>query len=44
MKYSECYENCGGEDCVCCEIYWDHQSLGEPGYERYEEYEEDEQC
>ena len=24
MRYSDCYEGCGGEDCPCCEIHVDH--------------------
>ncbi len=28
-RFEDCYDRCGGEDCVCCEIYQDHQSGGE---------------
>lgn len=25
MIYEDCYKGCGGEDCVCCEIFHEHQ-------------------
>lgn len=25
-RYSDCYDQCGGEDCACCEIHMDHQA------------------
>ena len=25
-RYEDCYEQCGGEDCACCEIHMDHQA------------------
>lgn len=24
-KYDDCYDGCGGEDCLCCEIFQSHQ-------------------
>lgn len=29
-RYSDCISGCGGEDCVCCEIYVDHNSHSIP--------------
>lgn len=26
MNISERCQNCGGEDCVCCEVYIEHQA------------------
>lgn len=45
MKYDDCYPGCGGEDCVCCEIYADHnQGIEYPVAEDFEEgYELDEE-
>jgi hypothetical protein len=24
LRYSDCYQGCGGEDCPCCEIHLEH--------------------
>jgi hypothetical protein len=46
MKYSNCYPNCGGEDCVCCEIHVDNQrEVANSNFselDQFDDYEEDE--
>lgn len=25
-RFDDCYPGCGGEDCICCEIFASHQT------------------
>ena len=41
MRFSNCYPHCGGEDCVCCEIFVDNQREAAYGsFSEQDEYEE----
>lgn len=45
LRYSDCYKDCGGEDCACCEIHVGHvydsthpSEDGDAGYISYGSY------